>query len=120
MELYFLSVGYDEAIVLIDGAHCLVMDGGPGSEDEAYDQPGTIRLADFLHQKGVQKIDCMICTHLHNDHLSGLVETAAQFPIDAFWVNCWPQTGAERAIAAALPECPDDLSLRLFTTGLQH
>ena len=48
MELYFLSVGYGEAIVLIDGAHCLVMDGGPGSEDEAYDQPGTIRLADFL------------------------------------------------------------------------
>ena len=120
MELYFLSVGYGEAIVLIDGAHCLVMDGGPGSEDEAYDQPGTIRLADFLHQKGVQKIDCMICTHLHNDHLSGLVETAAQFPIDTFWVNRWPQTSAERAIAAALPECPDDLSLRLFTTGLQH
>ena len=49
MELYFLSVGYGEAIVLIDGAHCLVMDGGPGSADEAYDQPGTIRLADFLH-----------------------------------------------------------------------
>ena len=51
MELYFLSVGYGEAIVLIDGAHCLVMDGGPGSADEAYDQPGTIRLADFLRQR---------------------------------------------------------------------
>lgn len=120
MELYFLSVGYGEAIVLLDGTHCLVMDGGPGSNDEAYNQPSTIRLADFLHQKGVQKIDCMICTHLHNDHLSGLVETAERFPIDAFWVNCWPQASAASAIAAALPACPDDLSLRLFTTGLQH
>lgn len=120
MELYFLSVGYGEAIVLIDGAHCLVMDGGPGSADEAYNEPGTIRLADFLHQKGVTQIDCMICTHLHNDHLSGLVETAGQFPVGAFWVNCWPTESAARAIEAALPECPDDLSLRLFTTGLQH
>ena len=120
MELYFLSVGYGEAIVLLDGTHCLVMDGGPGSADEAYDQPGTIRLADFLRQKGVQRIDCMICTHLHNDHLSGLVEAAEQFPIDAFWVNCWPQASAARAIKAAQPECADDLSLRLFTTGLQH
>lgn len=120
MELYFLSVGYGEAIVLLDGGHCLVIDGGPGSDDAAYDQPGTIRLADFLHQKGVQQIDCMICTHLHNDHLSGLVESAEQFPVGAFWINCWPRTSAERAITTALPECPDDLSLRLFTTGLQH
>ena len=120
MELYFLSVGYGEAIVLIDGAHCLVMDGGPGSADETYDLPGTIRLADFLHQQGVERIDCMICTHLHNDHLSGLVEATEQFPIGTFWVNCWPQADAARAIEAALPECPDDLSLRLFTTGLQH
>ena len=120
MELYFLSVGYGEAIVLTDGSHCLVMDGGPGNADEAYDQPGTIRLADFLREKGVRQIDCMICTHLHNDHLSGLVETAEQFPIGAFWVNCWPTVSAARAIEAALPECPDDLSLRLFTTGLQH
>ena len=42
MELYFLSVGYGEAIVLIDGAHCLVMDGGPGSADEAYDLAGRL------------------------------------------------------------------------------
>lgn len=120
MELYFLNVGYGEAIVLLDGTHCLVIDGGPGSGDDTYDQPGTIRLADFLHQKGITQIDCMLCTHLHNDHLSGLVDATEQFPVREFWINCWPTTSAEHAISAALPECPDDLSLRLFTTGLQH
>ncbi|WP_164706641.1 ComEC/Rec2 family competence protein [Intestinibacillus sp. Marseille-P6563] len=120
MQLYFLHVGYGEAMVLLDDGHCLVIDGGPGRGDEAYTHPGTIHLADFLAQQGVSHIDVMLCTHLHNDHLSGLVDVAERFSIGEFWVNCWPQESAARAIEAALPECPDDLSLRLFTTGLQH
>lgn len=120
MELYFLSVGYGEAMVVLDGTHCLVIDGGPPADDPAYAQPGTIRLASFLAQKQVQAIDCMICTHLHNDHLSGLLETVRRFPVRQFWVNCWPQSDVTDAIEAALPACPDDLSLRLFTSGLQH
>lgn len=120
MELYFLSVGYGEAIVLLDGTHCLVMDGGPGSADEAYHVPGTIRLETFLAQKKVSAIDYMICTHLHNDHISGLLETARTIPVREFWVNCWPECSVDRAIEAAEPECPNDLSLRLFTEGLKH
>lgn len=120
MELYFLSVGYGEAIVLLDGDKCMVMDGGPGADSAAYQQPGTIRLADFLHEKGVCQIDLMICTHLHDDHISGLADAAEQFPVREFWVNCWPQCDVGTAIEAALPECPYDLSLRLFTTGLQN
>ena len=65
MKLYFLSVGYGEAIVLRDGDQCLVIDGGPGAEDPAYQHAGTIRLADFLSQQGIRKINYMICTHLH-------------------------------------------------------
>lgn len=120
MELYFLSVGYGEAIVLLDQDHCLVIDGGPGTTDEAYQVPGTIRLETFLKQKQVSRIDYMICTHLHNDHISGLLQTIRTIPVGEFWVNCWPQTNVNHAIAAAEPECPKDLSLRLFTEGLKH
>lgn len=120
MELYFLSVGYGEAIVLLDGGRCLVIDGGPGCGDAAYREPGTIRLPDFLRQQGVREIDLMLCTHLHNDHLSGLADAAEQFPVREFWVNCWPQADVSAAIEAARPALADDLSLRLFTTGLEH
>lgn len=118
MELYFLSVGYGESIVLLDGEHCLVIDGGPGRGDSAYYARGTICLADFLQQKQVKRIDCMICTHLHNDHIGGLVEVAARFPVDKFWTNFWSMESAQAAIDAAQTET--DLSLRLFTQGLQH
>lgn len=120
MELYFLSVGYGEAIVVLDGEHCLVIDGGPGTSDKAYQVPGTIRLESFLKQKHVTGIDYMICTHIHNDHLSGLVETARTIPVREFWINCWPKESVDSAILAAEPECPNDLSLRLFTEGLRH
>ena len=119
MELYFLSVGYGEAIVLLDSEKCMVIDGGPGADSAAYREPGTIRLADFLEEKGVQRIDLMLCTHLHDDHISGLADAAERFPVREFWVNCWPQSDLGTAIEAALPACPYDLSLRLFTTGLQ-
>ncbi len=120
MELYFLSVGYGEAIVLLDGTHCLVIDGGAGGDDLAYQAEGTIRLVDFLHQKQVQQIDCILCTHLHNDHVGGLADVAEQFPIRQFWINFLPEESAEAAILAAAPECAADLSLRLFTQGLRE
>ena len=84
MELYFLSVGYGEAMVVLDGGHCLLIDGGPGVDDVAYTQPGTIPAVTFLKEKQVERIDCMICTHVHNDHVSGLLEVARQFPVDTF------------------------------------
>lgn len=120
MELYFLNVGYGEAIVLLADKRCMVMDGGPGADDSAYKEPGTITLADFLRRKGVTQIDLMLCTHLHNDHISGLADAAEQFPVREFWVNAWPQSSVRTAVEAALPACPNDLSLRLFTAGLQH
>ena len=120
MKLYFLSVGYGEAIVLRDGDQCLVIDGGPGAEDPAYQHAGTIRLADFLSQQGIRKINYMICTHLHNDHLGGLADVAEQFCVQEFWINCWPTESPAQAIATALSSGKEDLSLYLFATGLRH
>jgi beta-lactamase superfamily II metal-dependent hydrolase len=119
MKLYFLSVGYGEAIVALDDRHCLVIDGGVGMRDPVYQDRGTISLASFLKQKEVKQIDLMICSHLHNDHIGGLADAAEQFPVKEFWINIWPQSSPETAIGFAEPECAENLSLRLFTEGLR-
>lgn len=54
MEIYFLSVGYGEAMVALDGEHCLLIDGGSGVDDAAYTQPGTIPAVTFLKEKQVE------------------------------------------------------------------
>ncbi len=120
MELYFLSVGYGEAMVALDGEHCLLIDGGPGVDDAAYTQPGTIPAVTFLKEKQVERIDCMICTHVHNDHVSGLLEVARQFPVDTFWCNCLHADSPAAAVRTAQPVCDHDLSMRLFAEGLRH
>lgn len=120
MELYFLSVGYGEAMVVLDGEHCLLIDGGPGVDDAAYTQPGTISAVTFLKEKQVERIDCMICTHVHNDHVSGLLEVARQFPVDTFWCNCLHADSPAAAVRTAEPVCDHDLSMRLFAEGLRH
>ncbi|MFR4973284.1 MAG: MBL fold metallo-hydrolase [Butyricicoccus pullicaecorum] len=120
MELYFLSVGYGEAMVALDGEHCLLVDGGPGVDDAAYTQPGTIPAVTFLKEKQVECIDCMICTHVHNDHVSGLLEVARQFPVDTFWCNCLHADSPAAAVRTAQPVCDHDLSMRLFAEGLRH
>ena len=108
MELYFLSVGYGEAMVALDGEHCLLIGGGPGVDDAVYTQPGTIPAVTFLKEKQVERIDCMICTHVHNDHVSGLLEVARQFPVDTFWCNCLHADSPAAAVRTAQPVCDHD------------
>lgn len=120
MELYFLSVGYGEAMVVLDKGHCLLIDGGPGIGDAAYEQPGTIPAVTFLKEKQVERIDLMICTHVHNDHVSGLLAVAQQFPVDTFWCNCLHADSPAAAVRTAQPVCGQDLSMRLFAEGLHH
>src|SRR3989339_1145212 len=77
MHVWFLDVGQGDSILIQtpDGANVLV-DGGPGG--------GVIleKLADRLPFFG-EKIDLMILTHPHSDHLNGLVEVLKKYKVNA-------------------------------------
>jgi len=77
MHVWFLDVGQGDSILIQtpDGANVLV-DGGPS---------GSVileKLADRLPFFG-KKIDLMILTHPHSDHLNGLVEVLKKYKVDA-------------------------------------
>ncbi len=101
MELYFLSVGYGEAMVVLDGAHCLLIDGGSGVDDAGLHTARYHSGCYLFKEKQVERIDCMICTHVHNDHVSGLLEVARQFPVDTFWCNCLHADSPAAAVRTA-------------------
>lgn len=87
----FLPVGQGDAAVLElpDGA-VVVVDVGPVGA-------GRRVVAPYLRARGVERVDLVVLTHPHADHVGGLAELAAALPITQVW---W--TGDRREAPAAL------------------
>jgi competence protein ComEC len=78
-------VGQGESLLirLPDGAAMLV-DGGGYLHDTGRDF-GERTLAPALYALGVRRIDRMVLTHSHPDHLGGLPFVAGTLPVGEFW-----------------------------------
>lgn len=93
MQIDFLNVGYGEAIVIRYGTFCMVVDGGSDKE-YIYQPPSAIMLFDFLKQAGIRKINRMVLTHIHDDHVGGLLKVLEEIPVEELWVNILPDIPA--------------------------
>ena len=80
MNLTFINVGYGEAILVEcpdaaspGGMFTMLIDGGSGLPEEYSGQPsGRLQAAEFLRRSGLDHLDIMVSTHIHEDHLCGL------------------------------------------------
>lgn len=85
LELRLLAVGQgDSAIVLGARGSVLVVDGGgavhPGERD-----PGGAIVVPMLRRLGVRRVDLLVATHAHPDHLGGLLAVADELPVGELW-----------------------------------
>jgi len=106
LKITFINVGYGDAILLEligEGTpYTVLVDGGSG---------GTVA---FLQKLDIRRIDLLVCTHFHVDHVGGLVQVAAQCEIGAFWGPCQREALPEPiAVESAETE-----SARLCISGL--
>jgi competence protein ComEC len=73
----------DSLLVEFPGAGTMLVDGG-GFPDSPFDV-GEKVVSPVLWRKGIKRIDTLVLTHPHPDHLDGLVSVAANFRIGEFW-----------------------------------
>jgi len=66
-----INVGQGDAFVVKESGHTMLIDGGPDP---------TLLLKGLAAQ-GVHRIDLLVMTHPHADHIDGLVPVAERFPI---------------------------------------
>lgn len=93
MKLTFVNVGYGEAVLIEcpdparpGGAFVMVIDGGSGEAQEYQDRTsGRLPLAEYLTLRGLDHIDAMVCTHVHEDHLCGLVPVMDRWSPGELW-----------------------------------
>ncbi len=81
LEIYFIDVeGGQSTLFVAPSGETLLMDTGYGGFNGR--DPG--RIAAAAKAAGVKKIDYLVTSHYHSDHVGGVAEVAAKFPIRNF------------------------------------
>jgi len=90
LKLTFIDVGQGDSILVeFPGSNKMLVDGG-GIPEETFDIGERI-VSPFLWRKGIKKIDYLVLTHAHPDHMNGLKAVARNFKIKEFWEAFSPQ-----------------------------
>ena len=88
LTVTFVNVGYGEAILLEspdpskpDGVFTALIDGGSAEDSEFADRSsGRVRIEEYLKKRGIRRLDLAVSTHIHEDHLCGLLRAARITP----------------------------------------
>jgi len=67
-----------------EGKSLLIDTGNPEQSRITGDNPSSARIAAAAQALGVKKIDYLLTTHYHGDHIGGLAGLLARIPIDTF------------------------------------
>ncbi|MCK9216966.1 MAG: MBL fold metallo-hydrolase [Firmicutes bacterium] len=73
LEAHFIDVGQGDAILITQGNHNMLIDAGDNKYEKA--------VVDYLKKQGVKKLDYVIGTHPHADHIGGLDAVIDAFEI---------------------------------------
>lgn len=98
LTVTFVNVGYGEAILLEcpdetrpDGVFTALIDGGSAEASEFADRSsGRLPLTEYLEKRRLRHLDLAISTHIHEDHLCGLLEACRLTPPAQLWQTLPP------------------------------
>lgn len=85
LRVVFIDVGDGDAILLRDSSGFdVLIDGGPSGAGTA--------LVSMLRAAGLDDLDVVVATHMHNDHIGGLVHVlrATDIPVERVIYNGYP------------------------------
>lgn len=83
LKMVFFDIGQgDSCCIITPGKRAVLVDGGgsSGKGDFYYDVGGKITVPALLHQ-GIWGIDTVIVTHMHDDHMEGLIKVLEAYPV---------------------------------------
>ena len=90
MEITFLDVGQGDCIIIRTPMKKTILIDGGGSPFGTYDV-GEMILVPYLLKNGINKVDLMIVSHVHDDHIGGLYKVLTYLSNDAVLVGKQPE-----------------------------
>ena len=86
LRITSIDVGQGESTLLqFPGGKTMLIDGG-GFYDSGFDTGGMV-VSPLLWRKKISRIDMLVLSHPHPDHLNGLVSVIKNFDIGEVWTN---------------------------------
>lgn len=73
LSVHYIDVGQADCILLIQGTHSMLIDGGNNDDGKA--------VVSYLQKQGITRLDYVIGTHPHEDHIGGLDNVIKAFEI---------------------------------------
>lgn len=79
LKVYFLDCGQaDSSFIELPDGKCMLIDAGEKSFGK--------ELVSFIKDLGYKKLDYVVATHPHSDHIGGMAEVLNNFEVDAFYM----------------------------------
>lgn len=78
LRVYYLDVGQADSILVIDKEKTMLIDAGTNEEGQT--------VVNFLKDKGITRIDYLVGTHPHEDHIGGLDDVIDNFDIGTIYM----------------------------------
>lgn len=84
LEVHFIDVGNADCILVRQGAASMLIDAGEKGDADT--------ILEYLQRQGVERLNIVIATHPHADHIGSMARVIRALPIDTFLMAYMPQS----------------------------
>lgn len=92
LQIDFINVGSGDAALVRVNDYAALIDCGNVDLGDCRPDSCRISAADFLRREGVQRLDLIVLTHLHRDHIGGLEAVLRAVQVRELWTTYLPDS----------------------------